>query len=129
MLRASLGGTPQGSWQTPPPEFGPTGVVSAPPSPVRRTHVCSVPGCPNLVPCPTHARPRNARWSPERDPRAQAWFRKQVMFRSGGTCERCRVQPATTAHHDRPGYEPECGRALCDDCHMAVDPKARRSTR
>ena len=80
------------------------------------------------MPCPTHARPRNARWSRERDGRRQAWFRKQVMFRSGGVCERCKTAPATVAHHVRPGYEAEFGLALCDDCHIALDEKARRTT-
>jgi hypothetical protein len=92
----------------------------------RRSHVCSTPGCPHLEPCPEHARPRNARWSQERDPRAQAWFRQQVLFRAQGVCERCQVARATVAHHVRPGYEPEHGQALCDDCHMELDEKARR---
>jgi len=92
---------------------------------MRRTHVCSTPGCPNLVPCPTHGRPANARWSRERDPHAQAWFRDQVFWRANGICERCRVAKATVAHHDRPGYDPECGRALCQSCHREIDTHAR----
>lgn len=90
----------------------------------RRTHVCSSPGCPNLAPCPTHARPRNARWSQNRDGAAQHRFRAAVMRRSGGTCERC-GQPATTAHHIRPGYMPSDGLAVCDDCHQQLDNNAR----
>jgi len=94
---------------------------------MTRVHVCSTPGCPNLVPCPKHARPRNARWSEDRDSRGQHWFRRNVMRRSGGVCERCRSQPATVAHHVRPGYTADCGLALCDDCHRELDDKARRT--
>jgi len=94
---------------------------------MQRVHVCSTPGCPNLAPCPTHARPRNARWSRDRDGAGQRWFRKALIARSGGICERCRVRAGRVAHHDRPGYEPECGRWLCDDCHTAVDNHARRT--
>jgi len=92
---------------------------------MRRSHVCSTPGCPNLTPCPDHGRPRNARWSRDRDPRAQSWFRDQVMWRADGICERCQIERATVAHHVRPGYDPECGLALCDACHRAVDNHAR----
>jgi hypothetical protein len=45
---------------------------------ITRTHVCSVPGCPQLAPCPTHARDTTGGYS-ERDKRAQAFFRKAVM--------------------------------------------------
>lgn len=94
----------------------------------RRTHVCSTPGCPHLAPCPIHSRPENASWSPERDYGAQERFRRLVFARSFGHCERCGAR-ATVAHHDRPGYDPSCGRALCDDCHAAVDNKARKVKR
>ena len=57
----------------------------------------------------------------------QAWFRKQVMFRSGGICERCGQRSATQAHHVRPGNDATHGLALCDDCHIALDTKARRT--
>jgi hypothetical protein len=89
-----------------------------------RSHVCAEPGCPQLTPCPTHT--RTGAWT-ERDRHAQAWFRKQLIHRSGGTCERCHAQPGVVAHHDRPGYDPECGRLLCDDCHTAIDNHARRT--
>jgi hypothetical protein len=79
------------------------------------------------VPCPDHGRPANARWS-ERDPAAQDFFRRAVFARSLGHCERCGGR-ATVAHHIKPGYEPECGLALCDDCHQAIDTKARSTTR
>lgn len=46
------------------------------------------------------------------------------MARSFGHCERCGGL-ATVAHHVKPGYDPESGLALCDECHMAVDDKAR----
>jgi hypothetical protein len=91
---------------------------------ITRTHVCSVPGCPQLAPCPTHARDTTGGYS-ERDKRAQAFFRKAVMARSRGVCERCQRAPATVAHHVRPGYDAECGLALCRPCHRAVDNKAR----
>jgi hypothetical protein len=47
-----------------------------------------------------------------------------VFARSLGHCERCGAR-ATVAHHVRPGYEAECGLALCDECHMEIDSKAR----
>lgn len=95
--------------------------------PIKRFHVCGRPGCPELTPCPKHSRPRNARWSENRDGPAHDWFAKQVMFRAGGVCERCHERAATQAHHVRPGYDPEHGLALCDDCHAALDNKARRT--
>lgn len=95
---------------------------------MKRAHVCSTPGCPHLQPCPTHARDRNARWSEERDGPAQERFRRALIARSFGHCERCGM-PGTVAHHVRPGYEPECGLYLCDDCHTKVDNKARRTRR
>jgi hypothetical protein len=95
----------------------------------RPAHVCSVPGCPELTPCPTHSRPADAPWTPDRDHRLQRWFRKLLMSRSDGICERCRRAPATVAHHVRPGYDADCGLALCDACHMALDNKARPTRR
>jgi hypothetical protein len=94
----------------------------------RRAHVCSKPGCPHLAPCPDHARDPNASWSTDRDYGAQTRFRKLVFARAFGHCERCGAR-ATVAHHVRPGYEPECGLALCDDCHTEIDNKARRTHR
>jgi hypothetical protein len=96
---------------------------------MKREHVCSTPGCPELTPCPKHSRPRDASWSVERDHRAQSWFRKQVMARSGGLCERCQRAPAAVAHHVKPGDDADCGLALCDACHAAVDDKARTTRR
>jgi hypothetical protein len=83
-----------------------------------------------LAPCPTHGRDPNASWSPDRDYHAQERFRREVLTRSFGHCERCGVL-ATQAHHIKPGYTADCGIALCDECHQAVDDKARptRSTR
>lgn len=92
----------------------------------RRQHVCSEPGCPNLIPCPTHSRPEGESWGERRDSKAQDWFRRAVFARSSGWCERCKVKPATAAHHIRPGYAPECGIAVCDECHSAIDTKARK---
>lgn len=93
---------------------------------MKRHHVCSKPGCPNFAPCPEHSRPRNASWSEDRDLAKQYHFRKALLTRAGGVCERCGVAPATVAHHVRPGYGEQCGLALCDACHMALDHKARR---
>lgn len=90
----------------------------------RRTHVCATPGCPNLAPCPEHSRPRNARWSRDRDGAAQNRFAKALRRRSRGLCERC-GRPGRVAHHDRAGYDPSCGRWLCDACHRALDTNAR----
>lgn len=92
---------------------------------MSRVHVCSTPGCPNLEPCPVHARPRNARWSHERSSRGQHAFRKAVMRRSGGVCERCRRARAEVAHHVRPGYDASDGLALCNACHREIDNHAR----
>jgi hypothetical protein len=95
---------------------------------LRRRHVCSTPGCPHLTPCPEHGRPVNASWTPDRDYGAQEHFRNAVFARSLGHCERC-GERATVAHHVRPGYAPECGLALCDACHQALDDKARSTRR
>lgn len=90
--------------------------------------------CPNLKPCPTHPdRPRNAHWSKDRDRAAQARFRKAVLARDGNQCTRCGHYDPTgkslIAHHDTPGYDPSCGRTLCNrnanDCHGAIDAHAR----
>jgi hypothetical protein len=91
----------------------------------RKQHVCSEPGCPVLQPCSEHGRDESKGWT-TRDYQAQAFFRRSVFARSSGMCERCDAI-ATVAHHVKPGYEPECGLALCDDCHMAIDNKARRT--
>src|SRR3954463_54950 len=91
----------------------------------RKQHVCSEPGCPELQPCSEHGRDESKGWT-TRDRKAQDFFRRSVFARSSGMCERCPAI-ATVAHHVRPGYEPECGLALCDECRMAVDNKARRT--
>lgn len=92
---------------------------------MTRSHVCGVPGCPQLTPCPTHARPRNARWSSDRDGAAQNRFSAAVKRRAGGHCERCGASAPLSAHHVRPGYDPALGLALCDGCHAALDHNAR----
>lgn len=94
---------------------------------MTRYHVCSTPGCPNLEPCPVHARPRNARWSHGRSGKLQHRFHKAIRRRCGGVCERCHAAPMTVAHHVRDGWTPDCGLGLCDDCHLAVDNHARRT--
>lgn len=94
---------------------------------MTRVHVCSTPGCPNLEPCPLHSRPRNARWSRDRDGKEHHRFRARVMRRAGGVCERCHIARAVVAHHVRPGYDVEDGLALCDECHRELDVNARGS--
>jgi hypothetical protein len=89
----------------------------------RSQHVCSAPGCPRLQPCPKHGRDESQGWT-SRDRKAQTFFRRSVFARSNGLCERCGAI-ATVAHHVKPGFEPECGLALCDPCHMKLDDKAR----
>jgi hypothetical protein len=93
---------------------------------VTPIHVCSEPGCPQLAPCQTHGRSEHEGWT-SRDRKSQDFFRRSVFARSSGWCERCTKRPATVAHHVKPGYEPGCGLALCDECHMAIDNKARRT--
>lgn len=82
--------------------------------------------CPNLQPCEQHpGRPKNAHWSPDRDSTAQARFRAQVLARDGHKCTRCGSTWKLVAHHDKPGYTPDCGRTLCGRCHGIVDKNAR----
>lgn len=77
------------------------------------------------------ARETTGRWSPDRDGQAQARFRQALRIRAQDRCEylenglRCTVTRDLQAHHDRPGYEAECGRLLCRSHHRAVDPHAR----
>jgi hypothetical protein len=71
-------------------------------------------------------------WSPTRDRSAQRRFRQALVERSGGRCEyvdmttglRC-LTIGAQAHHDRPGYGPDCGRFLCRYHHKVEDPHAR----
>ena len=67
-------------------------------------------------------------WSPGRDRAAQARFRQALMQRSGGQCEYpgCSTPlDRLAAHHDRPGYDAECGRLLCWRHHKHEDRHAR----
>jgi len=66
-------------------------------------------------------------WSPGRDRAAQARFRKALIARAGGQCEYpgCTRTTGLQAHHDRPGYTPDCGRLLCHEHHRLEDPHAR----
>ena len=95
---------------------------------MKRTHVCAEPGCPQLTPCPTHGRRPGESWG-QRDTKMQNYFRRAVASRANGVCERCLERPGVVAHHVRPGFEPECGLWLCDDCHKAIDTKARTTRR
>lgn len=96
---------------------------------MTRQHVCSQPGCPELAPCPKHSRPKNASWSKDRDPKAQRFFRHNVLTRDNYTCTRCGHHDPTgrdlQAHHIKPGYEMNAGTTLCTTCHRAVDAHAR----
>ena len=94
------------------------------------SRVCAVHGCPNPQPCPDHpGRPRNATWTRDRPRAAQHAFRTAVLARDNHTCRRCGHHDPTgktlVAHHDRPGYTPDCGRTLCQPCHRKVDTHAR----
>jgi hypothetical protein len=84
-------------------------------------------------------------WSPTRDRAAQNKFRLALIQRAGGRCEyryidavnkprdeqgnpvwvRCGSTDRLQAHHDKPGYTPDCGRLLCWEHHKHEDPHAR----
>lgn len=82
--------------------------------------------CPHLQPCELHPpRDKNASWSKDRDHAQQARFRAQVLERDGHRCVRCGSTWKLVAHHDKPGYTPDCGRTLCGRCHGEVDRNAR----
>lgn len=101
--------------------------------------VCSHPSCATLVsrenPCPQHGRPVNASWSKDRDHRAHARNRRQVMASPrGAQCERCGAKPNAdyplVLHHVKPGDTPDCVLCVCHRCHSEIDnfariPKAR----
>lgn len=91
--------------------------------------VCPQPGCPELQPCPTHARPKNASWSRDRDRGQQNGFRQRVLARDNWTCTRCAFHSPTgkdlIAHHVKPGYSTHCGQTLCTTCHREIDTNAR----
>jgi len=91
-----------------------------------RARVCAVVGCGRLQPCPEHASDHTHGRSPWRDRESQRWFRRALLLRSDGSCDRCGKSGVELfAHHDRPGWDPEHGRLLCGACHMAVDNMAR----
>lgn len=105
----------------------------------QRVTVCPHTGpngsCPNLVskdePCPTHGRPKNASWSPDRDRKAHWKLRMAVIKARGAQCERCR-KPAEDGrgkglqmHHIRPGNTPADVILTCRDCHKEIDTHAR----
>lgn len=98
--------------------------------------VCSHPSCATLVsrenPCPEHGRPLTASWSKDRDHRAHARNRRQVMASPrGAQCERCGAKPNApyplVAHHTKPGNTPDCIMVVCERCHTAIDNSARFS--
>lgn len=111
--------------------------------PAKRTHVCPHidkrgRSCPNLTPCPTHARDRNAPWSSHRPPEHRARqheLRQQVLKRDHFTCTRCGHHDPTgktlQVHHLRTtdDYRAEHATTLCtkaaNGCHAALDHWAR----
>jgi 5-methylcytosine-specific restriction endonuclease McrA len=97
---------------------------------MRRSRVCTTLGCPNLQPCPIHARPGNAPWSPGRDRVAQARFRRAVLARDHHACRNCGATRDLRACHILPleaggTYEPGNGITRCATCDRATDPRAR----
>lgn len=111
--------------------------------PPKRWTACPYAGpdgpCPTLVarddPCPTHGRPKNASWSPDRDRAAQHKLRAKVVKARGARCERCGWEALDARgkglqlHHDRPEDVESAVRLLCgrdgNNCHAAVDRHAR----
>lgn len=90
----------------------------------NRTHVCAVPGCPELEPCPEHGRV-NQPWSKDRDMAAHARFARAVRKRDR-VCRGCGATTGLQAHHVRPGvHDPALGILLCDSCHRRIDEHAR----
>lgn len=67
--------------------------------------------------------PGTSGWS-GRDRAAQHRFRRMLIQRDGLRCNDCgAVSVKLQAHHQTQTD----GRLLCDECHMRVDPQARRS--
>lgn len=108
------------------------------PTQVTNWKVCPRPGCPHLVapgtPCPTHPPPdRNKQsWTTGRDLPSHQRLKRRVLKERPNRCERCKKPfgpkgKGSHLHHDRKGDLPENVRLLCEDCHIAVDPRARRT--
>lgn len=100
---------------------------------MKRSSVCTRPGCPQLRPCPTHdaGRASNAgTWNPGRDRAAHIRFARAVKQRDGFRCQDC---GATTdlrachiiAVHDGGSYDPSNGITRCGRCDRQTDPYAR----
>lgn len=87
------------------------------------------PRCWRDAPCAIHSRPKNARWSKDRDGAKQHHFRRNTLEHDHYTCQRCGlVDPSGTkldAHH----VTPTQGTTLCNSkgngCHAATDSHAR----
>jgi len=94
--------------------------------------VCSHPSCATLVsrenPCPQHGRPVNASWSKDRDHRAHARNRREVLKRTT-VCEHCGKLPTRydplVVHHVRPGNTPQDVLVVLKSCHKKLDTHAR----
>lgn len=89
------------------------------------THVCAVPGCPKLEPCPDHARSANAPYSRDRDMASHMRFARRVRKRDR-VCRACGSSERLQVHHLRPGVDdPQLGILLCAGCHRRIDEHAR----
>lgn len=95
----------------------------------RPSRVCSHVGCPELQPCPTHSRPRNAPWTTGRDRKTQDTFRRHTLERDRYRCQRCGHHDPTGRTLDAHHITPTQGQTLCNTkangCHAAVDTNAR----
>lgn len=99
---------------------------------MKRTHVCSHPGCGHLSPCPVHSRPASAPWSKHRQPgegRQRAELKRaRIALVGREACEVCGSTDRVVLHHER-GVQLvpklEHTKLLCHEHHRAVDHWAR----
>lgn len=83
--------------------------------------------CPHLLPCPVHPpRDKNASWSKDRNTTRQASERTLALRRDGFACVRCGHHDPTGRSLDVHHVSPDRLSTLCNPCHCAVDPNARR---
>lgn len=76
--------------------------------------------------CAEHSTPPagDTSWNGNRDRDTQRRFRRMLIERDGLRCRDCgAVDVPLDAHHDTATD----GRLLCQDCHIANDPHARRT--
>lgn len=88
--------------------------------------------CPNLAEpgtgrCADHpGRPRNASWSAGRNTTRQGRERRAALRAANYTCRRCGKRDISGRSLDLHHETPTRGVVLCNDCHVEVDPNARR---